>query len=82
MYNDSKILEMSSSNISEKNTYQSCCPMRGLEVYSGMLLQEFHRMRLGNTKVMHLNCCKRNENKFLIQTGLPGDLGPWFYFFP
>lgn len=43
--------------------------MRGQEVYFGMLLQEFHRMRPGNTKVMHLNCCERNENKLLMQTG-------------
>lgn len=82
MYSDSNTLEMSSSNISQRNSYQSCCLMTGLEVYFEMLLLEFHRMRLGNTKVMHLNCCKRNENQFLIQTGSPVDLGPWFCFFP
>lgn len=73
---------MSSSNISERNSYQSCCLMRDLEVYFGMLLQESHRTRLGNTKVMHSNCCKRNENMFLIQTGSPVDLVPQFCFNP
>lgn len=66
MYNDSKILEI--SNIGRKYSYLSCCLMTGQEVYFGMLQQEFHRMRLGNTKVMHLNCCERNENKLLMQT--------------
>lgn len=68
MYNVSKLPEITISNISGKYSYLSCCLMRGREVYFGMLLQEFHRMRLGNTKVMHLNCCKRNENEVLMQT--------------
>lgn len=71
MYNDSKPWEISSSRINERNSYQSCCLMRGLEVYFGMLLQGFHRRRLGNTEVMHLNCCKRNGNRFLIQGQSP-----------
>lgn len=60
-------LEMSSSDISGRNSYQSCCLVRGLEVYFGMLLQGFHKRRQENIKVMHWNCCRRNENKFLVK---------------